>query len=125
MGLSSAVLGSSSSCILYMDSATGITFRWCVFYRRGSQKMCTSIISLCDDKNLKLKPEIMHVDFELTVMNVISELFPDMTLKCCLFYLGNACWLKIQKLGLSRNYQVFRTWKVTQLVLWFGISSCG
>ena len=71
MGLSSVVLGSFSSCILYMDSAAGITFRWCVFYRRGSQKMCTSIISLCDDKNLNLKPEIMHVDFELTVMNVL------------------------------------------------------
>ena len=65
----------------------------------------TSIIGLCDDKNLKFKPEIIHVDFELTVMNVIRELFPDVTIKCCRFHLGQAWWRKIQNLGLSRDYK--------------------
>ena len=58
----------------------------------------TSIIGLCDDKNLKFKPEIIHVDFGLTVMNMIRELLSDVTLKCCSFHLGQAWWRKIQNL---------------------------
>ena len=57
-----------------MDSESGLSSAGVCLLSGKSEdvyRTCLSgIIGLCEDKNLKLKPEIIHLDFELTVMNV-------------------------------------------------------
>jgi hypothetical protein len=48
---------------------------------------------------------LLFTDFEITIHNVIRSIFPDTSIQCCRFLLGQAWRLKIQKLGLSKEYK--------------------
>ena len=65
----------------------------------------SSIISLCTQHGFQFKPKVVHTDFEQSVMIVMKEFFPDITIKCCRFHLAQARWRKIQKIGLSSEYK--------------------
>ena len=63
------------------------------------------LCKLCEDKNLQFKPKLIHVDFEMAMHNTVRRIFPDSTIQCCRFHLGQAWWRKIQKLGLSSEFK--------------------
>ena len=55
--------------------------------------------------NLNHKYNVIHVDFEIAIHNVLKEAFPEETIKCCIFHLGQAWQRKIQTLGLCQYYK--------------------
>ena len=63
------------------------------------------LLTICTERNLRLKPSIIHVDFEQAMHNVLKEIFPHAQLKCCRFHLAQAWWRKIQSVGLSNEYR--------------------
>jgi hypothetical protein len=65
----------------------------------------SSLVQLCTDNGFNLKPDIVHVDFEESMMKVIRSIFPATIIKCCRFHLGQAWWRKIQNLGLANEYK--------------------
>lgn len=36
----------------------------------------------------QFSPAIVQVDFEMAVMNVLKEIFPNVSIKCCNFHLA-------------------------------------
>ena len=67
--------------------------------------LLNQIISLCSGHGLIFNPEYMNVDFEAPVLNVIRELLPNSTIRCCRFHYGQSIWRKIQSLGLASEYK--------------------
>ena len=65
-------------------------------------KMWSLLINSCHER--KLKPAVMHIDFERALHNGITSCFPDTQIDCCRFHLGQNWWRKIQSLGLSKVY---------------------
>jgi len=50
-------------------------------------------------------PTIVYADFETTIHNEVTTVWPGLEVKACRFYLGQSCWWwKIQSLGLSKQY---------------------
>jgi len=47
---------------------------------------------------------IVHADFETTIHNAVTTVWPGLEVKACRFYLGQSWWRKIQSLGLSKHY---------------------
>ncbi|CAG2205087.1 unnamed protein product [Mytilus edulis] len=82
----------------------------------------TNLVEVCDDRNLTLKPKMVHVDFEDRVMVVVRNLFPSALLKCCRFHLSQAWWRKILALGLSKEYKECTTEVGKWLRKFFGLS---
>ena len=60
-----------------------------LYYYLGSLKL-SSIVQLYTDNGFNLKPDIVHVDFEESMMKVIRSIFPATNIKCCRFHLGQA-----------------------------------
>jgi hypothetical protein len=54
-----------------------------------------SLVELCSNRTITLKPEIIHVDFEDAMMKAMRVIFPRAVIKCCRFHLGmlNICVL--------------------------------
>ena len=67
-------------------------------------KMWSLLINICCERNLQLKPAVIHIDFERIMHNAITSCFPDIQIDCCRFHLGQNWWRKIQSLGLSKVY---------------------
>ena len=63
------------------------------------------LLTICTERNLQLKPSIIHVDFEQAMHNVLKEIASDAQLKCCRFHLAQEWWRKIQSVGLSNEYK--------------------
>ena len=64
-----------------------------------------SIPSSCAYLQIQIKPQTEHIDFEAAMHIVLKTAFPEATIKCCRFHLGQACWRKIQTVGyLFANY---------------------
>ena len=81
----------------------------------------TFIIDICSSMDLQLQPSVVHVDFEVAMHTVINELFPNSSIKCCRFHLGQAWYRKIQSLGLSEDYKDRESEIGTWLKLSFGL----
>ena len=75
-----------------------------LYYYLGSLKL-SSIVQPCTDNGFNLKPDIVHVDFEESMMKGIRSIFPATNIKYCRFHLGQAWWRKIQNLGLANEYK--------------------
>ena len=60
---------------------------------------------LCQERQLYLKPSVVHIDFEVAMHNAVLSVFPNARIDCCHFHLGQSWWRKIQKLGLSAEYK--------------------
>ena len=45
------------------------------------------------EKNLNLRPEVVHLDFVRVMHNAVSTLFPDTRINCCRFHLGQCWWI--------------------------------
>jgi hypothetical protein len=48
--------------------------------------------------------EVFHIDFEYAMHSAILTKFPNSTISCCRFHLGQSWWRKIQAVGLSVEY---------------------
>lgn len=75
-----------------------------LYYYLGSLKL-SSIVQPSTDNGFNLKPDIVHVDFEESMMKVIRSIFPATNIKCCRFHLGQPWSRKIQNLGLANEYK--------------------
>jgi hypothetical protein len=49
-------------------------------------------------------PAIVFADFETTIHNKVTTVWPGLEFKACRFRLGQSWWRKIQSLGLSKQY---------------------
>lgn len=43
-------------------------------------------------------------DFEIGIINACADVFPDVSLSCCLFHLSQSVYRKIQRTGLQQAY---------------------
>lgn len=68
-------------------------------------KMWDLLIDACTTINFILQPEVVHSDFEYAMHSVVINKFPNATISCCRFHLGQSWWRKIQSLGLSVEYK--------------------
>jgi hypothetical protein len=68
-------------------------------------KMWDLLIAACRERNLVLQPEVFHIDFEYAMHSAILAKFPNSTISCCRFHLGQSWWRKIQAVGLSVEYK--------------------
>ncbi|CAC5392939.1 unnamed protein product [Mytilus coruscus] len=89
--------------------------------------MWNFILQLCEQRNLVLKPQAIHVDFEQAMHNMILRMLPGSKLDCCRFHLGQNWWRKIQDLGLSTEYRekTGDIGKWSSSFLWVTISTAG
>lgn len=53
------------------------------------------------ENDLDWSPKFFISDFEIAVLNVVSEKFPGCEPKTCLFHLGQIIWRQVQKQGLA------------------------
>jgi hypothetical protein len=53
------------------------------------------VFKLCDDQNFKFVPKTINLDFELGMVNLLSEEFREVEIKGCRFHLGQAWNRKI------------------------------
>jgi hypothetical protein len=60
-----------SKCGTFLD----IMCHLYLYYYLGSLKLSTDIVQLCTDNGFNLKPDIVHVDFEESMMKVIRSIF--------------------------------------------------
>jgi hypothetical protein len=67
--------------------------------------MWTFITDYCTEKNLVPAPKTIHIDFEKAMHKAISSIFPNTSIMCCRFHLGQNFWRKNQSLGLSALYK--------------------
>ena len=64
-----------------------------------------AIKSAADEYNIQnLKPPSMMSDFEVGVINAVTEEFEDCDLRLCFFHLKQTLYRKIQEFGLQRAY---------------------
>ena len=68
-------------------------------------KMWDLLIAACRERNLVLQPEVFHIDFEYAMHSAILTKFPNSTISCCRFHLGQSWWRRIQAVGLSVEYK--------------------
>ncbi|KAL3683227.1 hypothetical protein R1sor_001249 [Riccia sorocarpa] len=58
------------------------------------------------EKNPRLDPETIMIDFEIAEINAFKNVFPSARLRGCYFHFGQCIWRKIQSLGpLLKRYQ--------------------
>lgn len=71
------------------------------------EKLCVQLT------NKPLRINVFHVDFEKTAHNAVLKKFPNCTLVCCNFYLGQSWCQHIQqnKLLLNKSAEI-GTWLV-------------
>lgn len=69
------------------------------------QKMWKFITDYCTERNVVLSPRIIHINFEKAMHNAVLSTFPNTSIMCCRFHLGQNFWKKIQSLGLSPMYK--------------------
>ena len=43
---------------------------------------------LCQERQLDLKPSVVHVDFEVAMHNAVRSVFSNARIDCCHFHLG-------------------------------------
>ena len=67
--------------------------------------MWTFITDYCAEKNLVVAPKTIHINFEKAMHKAISSIFPNTSIMCCRFHLGQNFWRKNQSLGLSALYK--------------------
>jgi hypothetical protein len=58
-------------------------------------KMWDLLNAACRERNLVLQPEAFHIDFEYAMHSAILTKFPNSTISCCRFHLGQSWWRKI------------------------------
>jgi hypothetical protein len=61
------------------------------------------LIAACRERNLVLQPEVFHIDFEYAMRIAILTKFPNSTISCCRFHLGQSWWRKIQAVGFNAD----------------------
>ena len=54
---------------------------WSLLFRRSTEK------------NLNLRPDVVHLDIERAMHNAVSAFFPDTRIDCCRFHLGHCWWI--------------------------------
>ena len=48
--------------------------------------------------------KVVCADFETTIHNAVTKVWPGLEVKACRFHLGQSWWRKVQSLGLSRQH---------------------
>lgn len=64
-----------------------------------------NIKRLCSNLNLEFSPVEMYSDFEKSILNSASKIWPEIKLSTCRFHLGQCWYRKIQNLGLTNVYK--------------------
>ncbi|XP_069058743.1 uncharacterized protein [Pleurodeles waltl] len=64
----------------------------------------TEFLTVIKEKTMNKSPRKVILDFELTMINTITTLFPDTQIQGCFFHFSQACWSKIQNSSLVEEY---------------------
>ncbi|KAF0757884.1 Uncharacterized protein FWK35_00013416 [Aphis craccivora] len=63
------------------------------------------IVDKCSSIHLRLLPKSVNIDFEKSILNSVNAIWPQTKIIGCRFYLTQAWYRQLQKLGLSTKYQ--------------------
>lgn len=78
--------------------------------------------SACQDHDLNLTPNSIHLDFEIATHEAAKQIWPNVCVKACQFHLSQAWYRKIQSLGLTKEYKDTESPVGQWLKLFFGLS---
>jgi hypothetical protein len=67
------------------------------------RKFLQQVIDICSARNLTFKPAVVHVDLEITVHNVFRQRFPETSIQCCRFHLGQSGGEKFRRQDIPLN----------------------
>ena len=68
-----------------------------------NRKFLQHVIDICSARNLTFKPAVVHVDLEITVHNVFRQRFPETSIQCCRFHLGQSGGEKFRRQDIPLN----------------------
>ena len=64
----------------------------------------TYTVSEAAELGVNVFPTIVYADFETAIHNAVKTVWPGLEVKACRFHLEHNSWLKLQSLGLSKQY---------------------
>ncbi|XP_078534929.1 uncharacterized protein LOC144821591 isoform X1 [Lissotriton helveticus] len=64
----------------------------------------TEFLTVIKTKILNKSPAKVIIDFELTMINTVTNLYPDAQIQGCFFHFSHAFWQKVQKSSLVEEY---------------------
>lgn len=82
---------------------------YCLLPNKSEQCYLTMIDLLkgcISEQGLSFQPEKINLDFEIAAHSAFRASFPNATLLCCRFHLGQAWYRNIQKLGLDTDSEI-------------------
>lgn len=62
------------------------------------------LVRCASQRNIQLNPDSIFFDFERGSQNAATIVFPNVTIKGCLFHNGKCLWRKVQSCGLQNEY---------------------
>ncbi|XP_021368928.1 uncharacterized protein LOC110460379 [Mizuhopecten yessoensis] len=68
------------------------------------QRLFEIVKTAAANNNTPLNPTTTFLDFESSARNAAETVFPQASIKGCLFHYCNRIWRKVQKLGLADQY---------------------
>ncbi len=63
------------------------------------------IIDAANKIGCRFDPKKFHIDYELAMINAISEMFSSDRVQGCLFHFSQCIWRRVQEFGLSVSYK--------------------
>jgi hypothetical protein len=67
--------------------------------------MFQHLVQSCPQFGVNFDISVLHLDFEIAVLEAVLSIWPNVLIKACQFHLGQAWYRKIQNLGLSGEYK--------------------
>ena len=67
--------------------------------------MFSLILEAITTKGMQWKPQKITIDFEKSVINCVSNIFPSTKIQGCYFHFSQSVWRKVQGLGLVKEYK--------------------
>ena len=63
------------------------------------------LVSAAATAEVTLQPQFIMTDFELATIRALQEVFPQASVRCCLFHLAQSIHRKVQTTGLMEDYE--------------------
>lgn len=86
-----------------------VTAALCLLQRKSKhtyEELFQTIVEECAARNLDPDPKYVHMDFEISAMEALTEVFgSDIKIRGCFYHLCQSTYRKIQELGLATRYQ--------------------
>ena len=83
---------------------TTVPLVYCLMRSKTKEKY-EELFAALKNLNAMLDPYEVAIDFQIAAIEAQKSSFPNANIKGCFFHFGQAIWLKIQSVGLAKEYQ--------------------